>query len=174
MARTMGTPAPHQDSSEAMRTPAATEERLPLVEHDGEGRSAASASWGFTATRPGLVRAGADGGSIELELWSLPLQRFGDFVAAIPTPFGIGKVKLADGEWVRGCLCEAQGMVGAEDITALGGGAGIWLDKLLASRLRRGGRQPLDDAAMIELSDAVHHDVRLVGITLEILGASAA
>lgn len=56
-----------------------------------------------------------------MEVWELPDQAFGSFVAGIPAPLGIGMVRLADGSQVQGCVCEAAAVAGAEDITALGG-----------------------------------------------------
>lgn len=70
--------------------------------------------------RPGLVRT-EQGASIALEVWALPLSRFGEFMAGIPSPLGIGTVKLSTGETVKGFLCESAGLTGAQDITALGG-----------------------------------------------------
>ena len=70
--------------------------------------------------RPGLVR-GDRGGAVDVEVWDLPVSRFGSFVAGIPAPLGIGHVELADGRWVQGFVCEAYGVAHAEDITALGG-----------------------------------------------------
>lgn len=70
--------------------------------------------------RPGLVRS-ADGAAIEIEVWSVPAQEFGSFVAGIPGPLGIGKVELADGRLLPGFICESYGLKGAEDITGLGG-----------------------------------------------------
>lgn len=75
--------------------------------------------------RPGLVRS-ASGQSIEVEVWELPVAGFGDFVAQIPAPLGIGKVELAGGEAVAGFLCEAYAVEGAEEISSLGG----WRDYL--------------------------------------------
>jgi allophanate hydrolase len=46
--------------------------------------------------RPGLVRTHAGGASIDVEVWSVPAERFGSFVAGIPAPLGIGKVELED------------------------------------------------------------------------------
>jgi allophanate hydrolase len=71
-------------------------------------------------TRPGLVRA-APGASIALELWDLPSEAVGRFLAAIPSPLGLGLVEIADGPPVTGFLCEAAATAGAEDITAFGG-----------------------------------------------------
>lgn len=75
-----------------------------------------------TPKKPGLVYApGAEGPGIELELWSLPAAAFGQFVARIPSPLGIGKLKLEDGTEASGFLCEAYAVAGAQEITQLGG-----------------------------------------------------
>lgn len=71
--------------------------------------------------RPGLVRDTANGAAIPVEIWRVPADRFGSFVAGIPAPLGIGKVELADGRWVCGFICEPWGLEGAKDITDLGG-----------------------------------------------------
>ncbi|WP_342164360.1 allophanate hydrolase [Methylobacterium sp. SD21] len=71
--------------------------------------------------RPGLVRVGEGGGAIATEVWALPPAGFGEFVAGIPAPLGIGTVRLADGTAPKGFLCEAAGLVGATDITGFGG-----------------------------------------------------
>ena len=70
--------------------------------------------------RPGLVRSEA-GAAIALEVWALPLSRFGEFMRGIPQPLGIGTLDLADGSQVKGFLCEPMGATGAEDITHFGG-----------------------------------------------------
>ncbi len=71
--------------------------------------------------RPGMVRTMEGGGAIELEVWSLPTEKVGAFVARIPAPLGLGTVALADGSGVLGFLCEGHAIAGARDITALGG-----------------------------------------------------
>jgi allophanate hydrolase len=71
--------------------------------------------------RPGLVRVAQDGAEIALEVWSVPEDQFGSFVAGIPAPLGIGKVELADGAIVSGFICESYAIEGAKDITELGG-----------------------------------------------------
>jgi len=71
--------------------------------------------------RPGLVRVDRDGASIEVEVWALPIECYGSFVASIPAPLGIGSVMLAGGQTTQGFICEAYAAAGAEDITALGG-----------------------------------------------------
>ncbi|RMO88537.1 Amidase protein [Pseudomonas syringae pv. tagetis] len=67
--------------------------------------------------KPGLVRVTAQGASIEVEVWEMPLSLFGGFVAEIPAPLGIGSLQLADGQWVKGFICEPAGLEGALDIT---------------------------------------------------------
>ena len=71
--------------------------------------------------RPGLIRDEQVGKAIDVEVWRVPAEHFGSFVAGIPAPLGIGKVQLADGAWVSGFICEPYGIAGAEEITALGG-----------------------------------------------------
>ena len=76
---------------------------------------------GGPPARPGLVRVAADGRAIATEVWALPTAAFGRFVAAIPSPLGIGTVQLADGSAVKGFLCESEGARGAEDVSSYGG-----------------------------------------------------
>jgi allophanate hydrolase len=71
--------------------------------------------------RPGLVQVKDGGVAIDVEVWRMPVEHFGSFVAAIPAPLGIGKVKLHDGSSVSGFLCESLGIANATDISALGG-----------------------------------------------------
>jgi allophanate hydrolase len=71
--------------------------------------------------RPGLVRVAENGAAIEVEIWALPTEAYGSFVAGIPAPLGIGSVVLADGRTVQGFVCEAYALAGAQDITHLGG-----------------------------------------------------
>ncbi|MYM81043.1 allophanate hydrolase [Duganella sp. FT50W] len=74
-----------------------------------------------TPPKPGLARVLEQGAAIEIEVWELPLRRFGEFVAEIPQPLGIGSLELADGTWVKGFICEPAALADAEDITAFGG-----------------------------------------------------
>ncbi|QEL21629.1 allophanate hydrolase [Bosea sp. F3-2] len=71
--------------------------------------------------RPGLVRVAAGGRPIAVEVWSLPPEGFGRFVAGIPAPLGIGTLALADGTRVKGFLCEAVATDDAQDVTDFGG-----------------------------------------------------
>jgi allophanate hydrolase len=75
-----------------------------------------------TPAKPGLVREpGYLGNGLAVEVWALPPAAFGEFVARIPAPLGIGKVTLDDGSQISGFLCEAHAVAGAEDITSHGG-----------------------------------------------------
>jgi allophanate hydrolase len=71
--------------------------------------------------RPGLIRQPQGGQAIEVEVWSLPLDQVGGFLAGIPAPLGLGSVELADGSWDKGFICEGFAAEGARDITELGG-----------------------------------------------------
>lgn len=72
--------------------------------------------------KPGMLRvASGEGGPIEVEVWRLPAEGFGRFVAAIPSPLGIGTLQLADGSAAKGFLVEAVAVEGGEDITSFGG-----------------------------------------------------
>ena len=73
--------------------------------------------------KPGMVRVGPGerGAAVEAEVWSLDVEAFGSFVAAVPPPLSIGTVELADGRLVKGFLCEPSALVDAEDITSHGG-----------------------------------------------------
>jgi allophanate hydrolase len=71
--------------------------------------------------KPGLARVADDGSAIQVEVWELPLRRFGEFVAEVPAPLAIGSLELADGRWVKGFVCEPAVLADAEDISAFGG-----------------------------------------------------
>ncbi|MBT9553925.1 MAG: allophanate hydrolase [Hydrogenophaga sp.] len=83
---------------------------------------------GGPVQRPGMVRVAEGGAAIDMEVWELPAEHFGSFVDGIPAPLGIGKVRLADGSWVSGFVCEALGAEGGTDITALSSWR-VWLAK---------------------------------------------
>lgn len=76
---------------------------------------------GSIPPRPALIRDDDGGAAIEVEVWSLELGAFGDFVSKIPAPLGIGKVALADGSEVPGFIAEPRAADGAEEITSFGG-----------------------------------------------------
>jgi allophanate hydrolase len=77
---------------------------------------------GTTPPKPGLLRvAPGAGAAIEVEIWAMPADKLGGFVAAIPPPLSIGTLTMANGRKVKGFLVEAEATCGARDISAFGG-----------------------------------------------------
>lgn len=76
---------------------------------------------GTVPPKPGLVRVADGGHPIAIEIWELPLRRFGEFVADVPPPLGIGSIEADGGRWIKGFVCEPVGLQGAEDISRFGG-----------------------------------------------------
>ncbi|QIO07471.1 allophanate hydrolase [Acinetobacter shaoyimingii] len=74
-----------------------------------------------TPPKPGLQFVEQAGQSIDIEVWDIPLARFGEVVAEVPAPLGIGNVQLKDGTWVKGFICEGYALQDATDISHLGG-----------------------------------------------------
>ena len=70
--------------------------------------------------KPGLVRVDDGGASIEGELWRLPPAAVADFLAALPAPMALGRVRLIDGTSPIGFLCEPAALAGTDDITEYG------------------------------------------------------
>jgi allophanate hydrolase len=71
--------------------------------------------------KPGLIRVDAGGAAIAVEIWAMPADAFGRFVASVPPPLSIGTLMLADGRKVKGFLAEAAATHGARDISPFGG-----------------------------------------------------
>jgi len=72
--------------------------------------------------KPALVRDESfTGHGIEVEVWAVPEDEFGGFVAAVPPPLGIGNATLDSGEEVKCFICEPDALVGAHEITRFGG-----------------------------------------------------
>jgi allophanate hydrolase len=77
---------------------------------------------GTKPAKPGLVRDEAfSGPGIELEVWAVPEDQFGGFVAAVPPPLGIGNAVLDSGETVKSFICEQYAIGSAREITQFGG-----------------------------------------------------
>ena len=76
-----------------------------------------------TPPKPGLARVAETqpGHAIDVEVYDMPQDKVGSFLALIPPPLGLGSVELADGRWVKGFICEAHALAGALDISAHGG-----------------------------------------------------
>ena len=71
--------------------------------------------------KPGLQYVSEDGRAIEVEVWDIPLALFGQIVAEVPAPLGIGNMKLTDGSWVKGFICEGYALTDALDVSHFGG-----------------------------------------------------
>lgn len=72
--------------------------------------------------KPGLVHEpGFAGPGIEVEIWAVPANQFGSFVAEVPPPLAIGSARLDDGSWVKCFVCEPYAVVGSREITSFGG-----------------------------------------------------
>lgn len=73
--------------------------------------------------KPGLRRVESDGEHIAVETYSIPKEKFGQFIKFVPEPLGIGSVELKSGEWCKSFICEEFGykQPGTVDITEFGG-----------------------------------------------------
>ena len=84
---------------------------------------------GTVPPKPGLLRVAEGGASIAAEVWSLDPAGFGTFVAAIPSPLGIGTLAFTDGTACHGFLVEPTAVVDAPDISHFGGWRGYMAAK---------------------------------------------
>jgi len=76
---------------------------------------------GTVPAKPGLIRVKNGGVAIAVEVWEIPMETYGSFVAGIPEPLGIGRVRLEGGDVVQGFLCESVALDGARDVSEFGG-----------------------------------------------------
>ncbi len=77
---------------------------------------------GTQPAKPGLVRDPSfTGPGIEVEVWAMPEDHFGGFVAEVPAPLGIGTVELENKKFVKCFICEPHALAGAIEITSCGG-----------------------------------------------------
>jgi allophanate hydrolase len=77
---------------------------------------------GTVPPKPGLVRVERGAGTrITLEVWAMTAEAFGKFVNNIPSPMGIGTLRLDDGSEVKGFVVEPAALDGARDISEFGG-----------------------------------------------------
>ncbi len=75
-----------------------------------------------TPPKPGLVyEPRFEGPGIEVEVWDMPIESVGSFLALIPPPLSIGSVRLESGQIVKGFLCEGFAIGASKEITHLGG-----------------------------------------------------
>ncbi|MBR23329.1 MAG: allophanate hydrolase [Leifsonia sp.] len=70
--------------------------------------------------KPGLVPRSSDGASITGERWRLSPAALGRFLAALPAPMTLGRVRLRGGEEVVGFGCTTTALEHATEITEYG------------------------------------------------------
>jgi allophanate hydrolase len=74
---------------------------------------------GTAPAKPGLAYSFSGGAAVEVEVWAIPENNFGVFVAAVPPPLGIGTCSLESGRKVKSFICEPYALNDAEEITQL-------------------------------------------------------
>jgi allophanate hydrolase len=86
---------------------------------------------GTKPPKPALIRDDQfQGSGMEVEVWTMPKDQFGSFVAEVPEPLGIGNLTLDSGESVKCFICEPYALAGAAEITHFGG----WRNYLASSK----------------------------------------
>lgn len=75
---------------------------------------------GTGVKKPGMIRDESAPYSFELEVYRVPSENAGLFLAQIPYPLGLGKVRLEDGREVTGFICEGEAVKGCTDISEYG------------------------------------------------------
>jgi allophanate hydrolase len=105
--------------------------------------------------RPGLLRDDQRAAVVDLEIYDMPAAGFGRLVASVAPPLAIGTVELADGEMVKGFLCESFAAAGARDITDFGG----WL--AFREHLGRGSSVSANAGGTVNLSNSLNVEKEL-------------
>ncbi|MFB7948573.1 allophanate hydrolase [Kitasatospora phosalacinea] len=83
--------------------------------------------------KPGLVHVGPEGGgAVTGERWTLAPAALGRFLAALPAPMSLGRIRLDDGSTVLGFQCDPHAAAAGTDITRYGD----WLAYLAAGAER--------------------------------------
>lgn len=70
--------------------------------------------------RPGMLYDSSTSTQIEVEVWSMADENFGNFMKQISSPLGIGTVYLEDDSTVYGFLCESDYVKDAKEISEFG------------------------------------------------------
>jgi len=77
--------------------------------------------WSIADRHPAMVRVGAGGAAIAVEVWQVPASGLAQILLGEPPGLCIGKVRLADGEETLGVLGEPALCEGQPEITRYGG-----------------------------------------------------
>lgn len=67
-----------------------------------------------------MCHVGEGGKAIEVDLYELPIAKFGAFMQNVSEPLAMGTITLKDNEKVVGFLCEDYATRTAKDITQEG------------------------------------------------------
>lgn len=89
-----------------------------------------------TPPKPGIKRVTEGGRKIAIEVWDIPYETFGEFVANIPAPLGIGQLELESGQWISGFSWDGSGE--NKEITEYGG----WRNFI--AKTAKPGRKPFN------------------------------
>ncbi|MGB8452365.1 MAG: hypothetical protein WCD89_08535 [Anaerocolumna sp.] len=68
--------------------------------------------------KPGMIKSFEGGEGILVDIYDMPIEKFGKFMLLVPSPLCMGMIELCSGENVTGFLCEAYAVVKAKEITA--------------------------------------------------------
>ena len=77
--------------------------------------------WSIADRHPAMVRVSTGGVSVEVEVWSIPVEGLASILLNEPPGLSIGKIKLSDGSEVLGVLGEAVLCEGQAEISSFGG-----------------------------------------------------
>lgn len=77
--------------------------------------------WSINDRHPAMIRVGAGGVSVAVEVWAVPPEGLAKILLQEPAGLCIGKVKLSDGEELLGVLGEPLLCEGQREITRHGG-----------------------------------------------------
>jgi gamma-glutamylcyclotransferase (GGCT)/AIG2-like uncharacterized protein YtfP len=77
--------------------------------------------WSIDDRHPAMIRVGAAGAAIAVEVWEVPAAGLAHILMAEPPGLCVGKVRLADGQQTLGVLGEPALCEGQLDITDHGG-----------------------------------------------------
>jgi allophanate hydrolase len=116
---------------------------------------------GTTPAKPGLVRTPGEGHGIDVEVWEMPAQHMGSFLALIRAPLGLGSVELADGRWVHGFLCEGHAVTNAPDVSRFGG----WRGYMKSNQESLVTKPPPDNSPKMSVSESLDSPTRRQLIT---------
>ena len=79
--------------------------------------------WSIDDVHPAMLRVGAGGAEINLEIWEVPVEAVTNILLDEPPGLCIGRISLSDGEQVLGAIAEPYLCEGKQEITKWAGAA---------------------------------------------------